>query len=159
MESYEILREAFEKIGPKQLSSKLGVSLSLVYKWSQPADSENGSSNPLDRAADLTRLTQHSGIIRWLCFKAGGFFVKNPTDKPVAYTDLSPATNEIIQHFADLLATVTTAARDRRISDGESADIRTQWDELKSFTEGFVRACEEGDFDLAQAAGVWQKKK
>ena len=32
MESHEILREAFQKISPKEIAAELGLSLSLVYK-------------------------------------------------------------------------------------------------------------------------------
>ena len=59
---------------------------------------------------------------------------------------LIPATNEIIQEFADLLAVVAKAVADDQITREEAADIRGRWEELKSVTEGFVCACEEGDF-------------
>jgi hypothetical protein len=49
------------------------------------------------------------------------------------------------------LVYITTAAADRTISVGESEKIRQQWDELKAFTEGFVRCCEEGNFEKRPA--------
>ncbi len=156
MESHEVLREAFAKTSPKLIAAELGVSLSLVYKWTQPAEQEGGTANPLDRAASLMTLTRHPAIIRWLCQQAGGFFVKNSSTKAEQH-ELVPATNEILQYFANLLEAVTTASLDHRVSDDESGHIRSQWDELKSFTEGFVRACEEGDYDkLRRPAPVWK---
>lgn len=148
MESYQVLREAFEKVSPKAVADALGVSLSLVYKWAQPpgAGERGGLANPLDRAEDLLQVTRHAGIIKWLCHRAGGYFVKNPT-RTAENPELVPATNEILQQFADLLGAITDGAADHKISKEETRLIRGHWDELKTITEGFVRACEDGDFD------------
>ena len=150
MESHEILRDAFEKTSPKEIASELGISLSLVYKWSQPPEEEgqgSGSKNPLDRTTELIRLTRDGRIIQWLCQQSGGFFVKNPKVVNEGHRDVGPATNDIIQQFADLLESITTAASDRAISQEEAERIRLRWDDLKTTTEGFVRACEHGNFD------------
>ena len=60
--------------------------------------------------------------------------------------ELMPATQEIVQQFADLLTAISKAASDDRITLEEAEHIRKVWDELKRFTEGFVRLCEKGDF-------------
>ena len=149
VESYEVLREAFDKVSPKEVADALGVSLSLVYKWAQPpaaGENSGGLANPLDRVEDLLRVTRYAGIIKWLCLHAGGYFVKNPS-RTGERRELVPATNEILQQFADLLGAITDAAADHRISPEETQLIRRHWDELKSITEGFVRACEDGDFN------------
>lgn len=154
VESYEILRDAFEKTSPKEIASELGISLSLVYKWSQPPEEEgqgSGSKNPLDRATELIRLTRDIRIIQWLCHQSGGFFVRNPKTTEEHHREVGPATNSIIQQFADLLESITTAASDHTISEAESERIRRHWSDLKTTTEGFVRACEQGNFD--QLAG------
>ena len=57
-----------------------------------------------------------------------------------------PATQEIVQQFADLLGSISQAASDSAISHEEATKIRHVWDELKRYTEGFVKCCEEGDF-------------
>ncbi len=148
MESHEVLREAFKNAGPKEISAELGLSLSLVYKWAQPGDGKgSGVDNPLDRVAELIRMTKHPLIIQWLCQKAGGHFVENPTPEQQSKFDVFPATNEIIQQFADLLDEITKSAKDHSISTVESDKIRRIWDQLKGYTEGFVRACEVGDFE------------
>ena len=150
MESHEILRDAFEKTSPKEIASALGISLSLVYKWSQPPEEEgqgSGSKNPLDRATELIRLTRDIRIIQWLCQQSGGFYVRNSKSPDDRLREVGPATNAIIQQFADLLESITTAASDRTISAEESERIRHHWDDLKTTTEGFVRACEQGNFD------------
>ena len=148
MRSHEILREAFQKCSPKEVSAAMGLSLSLVYKWAQPGDGRgSGVDNPLDRVVELLRLTSDVRIIQWLSQQAGGYFVKNPQRRQRGDVDLFPATNEIIQEFADLLESITDAAEDRSITPEESDKIRRLWDQLKAYTEGFVRCCEEGDFD------------
>ena len=148
MESYEVIREAFKKSSPKEVAAELGLSLSLVYKWAQPnTELGSGSRNPLDRLNRLREVTGDTGIIQWLCEQANGCFVRNPNVVKQEGIEVVPATNEIVQQFADLLATISQAALDNRITDEESKDIRHVWEQLKSFTEGFVRSCEEGDFE------------
>lgn len=159
MESHEVLREAFDKVSPKQVAADLGVSLSLVYKWAQPPSGDaretgSGSRNPLDRVEDLMRLSQHQPIIEWLCRAAGGYFVKNPRSSCRAGFEVVPATHELVQQFADLLSEISQAAQDNSITLEEARGIRGCWDDLKSLAEGFVRCCEEGDFARLHPHGL-----
>ncbi|MEZ5304490.1 MAG: phage regulatory CII family protein [Verrucomicrobiales bacterium] len=148
MESHEVIKQAFEKTSPKQVAAEMGLSLSLVYKWAQPtSETGSGSRNPLDRVLELLRLTRHLPLIEWLCRRAGGYFVRNPTSYCKEGFEVMPAANEIVQQFAGLLSVISQAALDNKITGDESRQIRRHWDELKSYTEGFVRCCEEGDFD------------
>ena len=39
------------------------------------------------------------------------------------------------------------AAHDNEVSRNEAKQIRARWEELKSVTEGFVAACEQGNFE------------
>src|SRR5258708_23836511 len=148
MQSHELLREVFQQCSPKQVSSELGLSLSMIYKWAEPADTTagSGSTNPLDRVDALIRCTDDHRLVQWICQRAGGFFILNPkTNKPHP-SYLIPATNEIVQEFADLLAVIATAAADNQITPKEAKAIRGRWEELKSGTECFVHCCEQGNF-------------
>src|SRR5438270_2215619 len=148
MQSHEILREVFQECSPKQVASELGLSLSMIYKWAEPAETSagSGSTNPLDRIEALLRCTNDRRLVQWICQRAGGFFILNPkTNKPHP-SYLIPATNEIVQEFADLLAVIATAAADNQITHKESQQIRARWEELKTVTESFVACCEEGNF-------------
>ena len=148
MESHEVIREAFKSAGPKEVAAEMGLSLSLVYKWAQPcAEKGSGSRNPLDRVNHLRSLTNDCRLIQWLCEQAGGYFVSNPKSHCQKGFNVVPATNGIVQQFADLLSSISEAAMDHSISDQEAKEIRRVWDLLKGFTEGFVRCCEEGDFE------------
>lgn len=146
MESHELLREVFDKKNPKEVSADLDLSTSMVYKWAQPRDGEgSGIENPLDRVEALFDSTGDHRLIQWLCQRAGGFFILNPKNTPQPHF-LIPATNQIVQDFADLLQVIATAAADNQITSAEAEQIRARWEELKSVTEGFVECCEEGNF-------------
>jgi hypothetical protein len=145
MESHELLRDVFAKKSAKEVSSDLELSTSMVYKWAQPAANGGGIENPLDRVDALLQSTGDVRIAQWVCQRAGGFFIANPQNAPHPH-QLIPATNQIVQEFADLLHTIALATADEKITETEAADIRQRWEELKSVTEGFVAACEEGDF-------------
>jgi hypothetical protein len=147
MQSHELLREVFQKSSAKHVAAELGLSLSMIYKWAEPDDGTgSGTANPLDRIEALLRCTNDHRLIQWICQRAGGFFILNPkTNRPhPAY--LIPATNQIVQEFADLLAVIASAAADNQITQKEAAAIRDRWEELKSVTEEFVACCEEGNF-------------
>jgi len=148
MQSYEVLREIFQQCSPKQVASQLGLSLSMIYKWAEPPDptSGSGSTNPLDRIDALLKCTNDRRLVQWICQQAGGFFILNPKNNKPHPSYLIPATNEIVQEFADLLAVVAAAAADNQITQAEARQIRTRWERLKSVTETFVSCCEEGNF-------------
>jgi len=148
MQSHELLREVLQKGNAKEVAAALGLSLSMVYKWAEPPGEGTGSGavNPLDRIIALLKATEDERIVQWICQRAGGFFIQNPDATHGHPEYLIPATNQIIQEFADLLAVIATAASDNHITDKESKDIRDRWEELKTVTEGFVQCCENGNF-------------
>ena len=147
MKSHEIIKESCRKRGIKSVASDVGVSTSLLYKWSQPPDeSGSGSKNPLDRMMNLMHAANDPLMIEWICEQAGGYFVRNPDSKEERNYDVMPATNEIVSQFSSLLSEISKAAEDNAIANNESVRIRKVWDALKSFTEGFVTCCEQGDF-------------
>jgi hypothetical protein len=148
MQSHELLREVFQDCSPKQVAAELNLSLSMIYKWAEPPenDSGSGSNNPLDRIEALIHCSKDERIVQWLCQRCGGFFIRNPKNHHPHPDFLIPATNEIVQEFADLLAVIATAAGDNQITAGEARKIRARWEELKCVTEGFVACCEQGNF-------------
>ncbi|MEK7951176.1 phage regulatory CII family protein [Luteolibacter soli] len=148
MESHEVLRNAFSKTSPKAVASDLGISLSLVYKWAEKqSDDGSGSRNPLDRLLKIIELSDDLRIVEWICQQSGGYFVRNPKSSSQKAYQVLPATNEIVGQFSALLQEISTAALDHSITKQEAKDIRECWDKLKSYAEGFVRCCEEGDYD------------
>ena len=156
MQSHEVLREVLAGTSAKQIAADLDLSLSLIYKWAEPQNPESGTSgtNPLERVDQLYQSTQDQRIIQWLCHRAGGFFIKNPRTHSERSDHLIPATNRIVQEFADLLAVVATAASDSHISATEAKAIRKRWQDLKTATETFVVCCEEGNFAAIKASPV-----
>ena len=156
MQSHELLRAVFQDTSPKKVAADLGISLSLVYKWAEPAEaaSGSGSANPLDRIENLLQCTHDRRLTQWICQRAGGFFIENPKTHRPHPDFLIPATNQIVQEFADLLAVIAAAAADNQINRKEAEKIRARWEELKSVTETFVACCEDGNFgNLRPAPG------
>ena len=147
MEAHEVMREILKRVSAKQIAAEMGLSLSLIYKWSEPPedDSGSGASSPLDRVGQLVRISQDVRIAQWVCEQAGGFYIRNPQDVAPG-RPLIPLTNDIVQEFADMLATIATSAADDTITKEEAKNIRARWEELKTVTEGFVRAAEAGAF-------------
>jgi Phage regulatory protein CII (CP76) len=146
MQSYELLHEVFQKNSPQQVADDLDLSVSMVYKWAQPPTAGSGIANPLDRVEALLQSTGDHRIVQWLCQRAGGFFIQNPKSLTHPHY-LIPATNQIVQEFADLLHVIAKASSDNEVTQTEAKQIRARWEELKSVTEGFVASCEQGNFD------------
>jgi hypothetical protein len=151
MQSHELLREVFEKCNVKQIAADMGLSQSLIYKWAEQDESGgSGAANPLDRIEALIKCSNDARLVQWICERAGGFFIKNPARHWQHPESLVPATNTIVQEFADLLAVIATAAADNKITKQEAANIRARWEELKGVTECFVHCCEDGNFSAAK---------
>ncbi len=150
VESWDLLREATDTVGVKQVAAKLGVSAALVYKWCQEPRSQDadasGAPNPLDRVKTLYEVTRDPRLVNWLCQVADGFFVANPR---VRLTDrdeqLLGTTQRVVQDFGALLEQISRSIEnDGRITKDEADRIRRSWETLKTHAECFVVACERG---------------
>lgn len=147
MQSHELLKDILKQTSAKQIAADMNLSLSLIYKWAEPPTevAGSGSSNPLDRIEQLIKTTGDTRVAHWVCERAGGFFIVNPPAK-TSGRDLVPATNTIVNDFAQLLAAITIASADEQVTAAEAKAIRARWEELKSATEGFVTAAEKGAY-------------
>ncbi len=150
MHSHEVMKEVLKKTSAKQIAAEMGLSLSLIYKWAEPPEDTTGSgaSSPLDRVGQMIRITHDVRLAQWVCEQAGGFFIRNPHAMQTE-RQLIPLTNDIVQEFADMLATIATSSADSVITKEEARNIRRRWEELKTVTEGFVTAAEKGAFAAA----------
>jgi hypothetical protein len=152
MQSHELLREVLQNSNPKMIAAEMGLSLSMIYKWAEPDEGDgSGAPNPLDRVESLLRCTSDHRIVQWLCQRAGGFYIRNPKAPKPHTHQLIPATNQIVQEFADLLLVISNAATDNHVSRKEAEAIRDRWEQLKTVTEEFVRDCEQGSFAAIRA--------
>lgn len=147
MESHEVMKEVLKKTSAKQIAADMGLSLSLIYKWAElpEDDSGSGTGSPLDRVGQLIRITKDARVAQWVCEQADGFYIRNPNNLP-SNQPLIPLTNGIVQEFADMLATIAISSADSVITKDEAKKIRLRWEDLKTVTEGFVRAAESGNF-------------
>lgn len=141
MKSHDVIKQTLDALGAKQVAAELGVSSSLLYKWSEPSE-DSGAANPLDRVAQLSKATNDPRCVMWLCQEMAGVYVKNPS--PLGgKADVLQATQRLLKEFSDLLLAVSLAWEDSLVSAAEAARIRAEWDELKSIAETFVLSCEE----------------
>ncbi|MGB0715510.1 MAG: phage regulatory CII family protein [Phycisphaerae bacterium] len=152
MKSHEVLKRAADTVGVKALASELRLSQAMVYKWCQESDSSDpdasGARNPLDRLADIVRITNDTRICNWLCHESGGFMVMNPKGKPPDLdSELLANTQRLVKEFSQLLLTVTRSIEDDgKIEPKEADHIREVWEDFKSMVETFTVACERGHF-------------
>lgn len=150
MRSYEILREAVDRVGAKVLAAELRLSPALIYKWCQESSRDDpdtsGARNPLDRLADIVRVTGSKEVLNWLCHEADGFFVSNPRPgEGDRETDLLVTTQKLVGDFSQLLLEVTTSIEDDgKIEPSEADRIRRAWETLKGLAEAFTVAAERG---------------
>lgn len=160
MEAHEVMREVLKRTSAKQIAADMNLSLSLIYKWAEPPedDSGSGASSPLDRVGQLIRITGDVRVAQWVCERAEGFYIRNPHNLPPGQP-LIPLTNDIVQEFADMLATIASSSADSVITKEEARNIRRRWEDLKSVTEGFVKAAETGHFGPPKGAGEHPESK
>lgn len=150
MRSHEALKRAADTVGVKALAAELRLSPALVYKWCQEWDPDDpdasGARNPLDRIADVVRVTGDREVVNWLCHEAGGFFVSNPAYRPPDVSaELLANTQRLVKEFSQLLLTVTKSIEDDgEIEPVEADRIRNAWELFKGTVETFTVACERG---------------
>lgn len=148
MDSAEALRVAVKDVGVKRVAAALGVSTSLVYKWCERRENDDGSpgsgaENPLDRLATLVEISGDDRPVRWLAGAAGGFYTRNPSGRPAAGLGILRQTQVIIREFADVLASVEDSLVDGVIEPVEAEQVRKEWEDLKSAGEMLVVGCEK----------------
>lgn len=151
MRSFEIIKAAVKEQGVKRVASEMNLSTSLIYKWCQENEGElsAGADNPLDRVKKLYHITGDVALIQWLCKEADGFFTHNPAelDKDVTGKNPLKMTQKMLEEFSELLTAVSKSIEnDDIIDEQETVHIRNLWEKLKTSTESFVLACEDGAY-------------
>ncbi|MCC6465409.1 MAG: hypothetical protein IT463_08740 [Planctomycetes bacterium] len=153
-ETHKVLKTAVERAGPKRVARALDVSLSLVYKWTQPPRTKrnpqaSGASNPLDKLITIYALSQDLELVHFLCRVAKGYYAPNPGRRDGAALSFVTETVHSLNEFADLMHLAEKSlADDGRIDTNEAERLRRNWDRLKGRLEQFVVACEEGHFNV-----------
>ena len=150
LESHLAIKEAIRELGAKQVAAELNISPSLLYKWCEPRTfSDSGAANPLDRVADLYRVTGDQRLVAWVCRQADCFPTHNPSvPDPKLPDSLLKSTQVILSEFSELLKDVSSSSEDDgRIDRKEALEIRQHWEKLKQLAESFIVACEAGRYD------------
>lgn len=154
-DTHRILKQAVDRAGPKRVSRALDVSLSLVYKWTQPPRTKatptaSGARNPLDKLITIFQLSQDLELIHFLCRVARGYYTANPHHSTKAPLTFVTATVGALNDFADLMQHAEKSLTDDgKIDDDEAKQLRVMWDKLKGRLEHFIVNCEEGRYNQA----------
>ena len=159
MKSFEVMRALRRLAGAKVVAAAVGLSKSHTDKWCRPTGGmETGELNPLDRMEQLQRLPGGLALLDWLCQRAGGFFVRNPAPKTgrsatgrareARARALLAAHSQAEEQLAQFKLDVARAVQDGQVTAAEAAQLRSDWEVVKSELESFVVACERGAFRL-----------
>jgi len=107
---HELLREVLQKCSAKQMSSELGLSLSLIYKWAEPPDQDAGAAQPTRSIASRLFIAAARTSELWNDLPAGRrFFIRNP-EQTISSRLSDSGHQSDCPEFADLLAVIATAA-------------------------------------------------
>lgn len=153
-DTHKILKQAVDRAGPKRVARALDVSLSLVYKWTQPPRTKknpaaSGARNPLDKLVTIFHLSEDIEVIQFLCRIARGYYTSNPMLQGKVGHSFVTATVGALNEFADLMQLAEKSLTDDgRIDESEAKNLRKDWDRLKGRLEHFIVACEEGAYDI-----------
>lgn len=145
-QSYQVLKEAIKPKGAKFIAESMGLSASIVFKWSQSPFNAGTAIDPLQRVIELHKITQDDSIIQWICQKTGGVFVRDVEVEELTAGNLFGGVQDILEEFSEMLSAITVSKVDGSIDKIETAVIRKEWQEMKAATERFVLSCERGDF-------------
>jgi hypothetical protein len=155
-DTHRVLKQSVDRAGPKRVARALDISLSLVYKWTQPPRTKknpaaSGARNPLDKLVTIFHLSQDLEMIQFLCRVAKGYYTSNPDAELHGNRNFVTATVRALNDFADLLHHAEKSLTDDGIiDDEESRELRAMWDKLKGQLERFIVSCEEGHFNTVQ---------
>lgn len=152
-ETHRALKQAVDRAGPKRVARALDISLSLVYKWTQPARTKenpaaSGARNPLDKLLTIFELSQDLELVHFICQAARGYYTPNPVPEGSSRINFVTETVTALNDFADMLQFAEKSlTNDGSIDDLEAQRLRRQWNRLKGRLEHFVTSCEEGRFN------------
>jgi len=143
----DILREAAKDMNVKQLAADLGkvegketLSTSYIY---QQLRGEKKIKNILDRCQVWLKHEKGDTILQWLCNENEGYFVKrlNGGDKTN-----HQVVAKLMKEFAEVISTIADALLDGKVSMREYKNLRKEWQDVQGIMEGFLDACERGEF-------------
>lgn len=137
MNAQALLQDIYQQVGIKQLAAQLGVSTSLLYKWLGQGDSHR--MNPVDRVAQLFRVTQDRRLVDMVCRLAGGHFVAEPPVQRRRASRRPELSCRVMRELAQLQAAVAERLPARDWSPAQTAAALELWDALRSDMEPLLR--------------------
>jgi len=141
-----ILRKAAEGINIKELAADLGkvegkdtLSVSYIY---QQLRGDTKIKNILERCRVWLKHDKSGTILQWLCNENEGYFVKRISNKKCS----NQVVAKLMKEFAEVISTIADALLDGKVSMTEYKNLRKEWQDVQSIMEGFLDACEKGEY-------------
>lgn len=154
MQSYEALQKAIDR-KTREHAKRLGLSLSTVNKWQEPADdyTDSGALNPLDRIERIIETALILGTpqehafapMHYLDVRFGRVCVDHVPTSPEK-NNTTEALLQAIKEFGELASVASAALEDGRLTRKEARDIMTEWEDLLRAGAIFIHAI-KGVFD------------
>ena len=143
MSSNDILQSTMERVGVKYIAHELGVSQSLVYKWTQDKN-VSGTTNPLERIREIIDITKDSQMLDWLCSEFSGVFVPDVScDNELELEKYMLHYQKLLINFNELSTIILESIIDDQKIDAKEYDkIRKKWYCVKQYVEGFINHCQ-----------------
>lgn len=135
-----ILKRATADANIKDLAFDLGRTTKSV------GDHINGSvkMSILDKIEVWLNYDNADVIIKHLCEKEGGFFVKDIIRLNGDDFTIIP---KLLKEFSEYLNTLSESLLDGKVTKAELTELRKEWQDVNSIVQGLFIAFERGDYD------------
>jgi hypothetical protein len=150
MKSHELLKSIIKPYGCKAAAALLGLSLSIIHKWTSPrADGRSAELNPLDRLLKLIQATKDLRPLHWLCEQCGGYFVKFQSLKVWRKLTLAKAVAVVLARLGNYVTLLAQAELAGKVSPELEAKLAAAWQEILTEGGSFMAALKQGAFRCA----------
>ena len=143
MDSKKAMKLACQQVGVKEIAAALGVSPTAIYNQIN----DESKNDILQRFVEFCNVSGNDVAIQWACEQVNGVYIQNPRTTPDRDATANDCISTALKEFGDVIRQVGVAMEDGKITTLEAEAIRKEWDEVKTFLEGFVFACELGYLD------------
>lgn len=136
MQSEEAIKKAVGQGNTKRVAADMGISNETLYKY------QDGSlANPVQRVEELTRLTGSNTMVKYLCGKAGGYFIEGIKADDMGDFAVIP---NVAKEFGEMLTALSDGLLDGKVTYNELEDIKSEFADVVSVMHNFFNTVENG---------------
>jgi len=136
MKSGAVLQAVFRDANIKAVAAELGLNVKTLYKWCEPDGGRaSGALNPLERCAEVWRLTEDRRVVEWICREANGYFVPNPPVTPPGAQEGLQLCSRVLEELGLLEAALARRLVSHAWPAAEQESVRSLCDRFKADLE------------------------